>query len=42
MIDDTRQRDVHAILRELIFPEGLGPVFCSLTVRDVTTKLSGE
>ncbi|VDO62882.1 unnamed protein product [Schistosoma curassoni] len=38
----TRQQGVPVILRELVLPEGLGPVSPSFTVRDVTTGISGS
>ncbi|VDP37687.1 unnamed protein product [Schistosoma curassoni] len=37
----TRQQGVPAILRELMLPDGFDPVSPSLTVRDITTELSG-
>ncbi|VDO85988.1 unnamed protein product [Schistosoma margrebowiei] len=37
----TRQQGVPVILRKLVLPGGLDPVSPSLTVRDVTTELSG-
>ncbi|VDP43021.1 unnamed protein product [Schistosoma margrebowiei] len=41
MLLDTRQQDAVVILRELILLDGFDPVSPSLTVRDVTTELSG-
>ncbi|VDP69140.1 unnamed protein product [Schistosoma mattheei] len=38
----TRQQGVLLVLRELVLPDGLGPVSPSFTVRDVTTELSGQ
>ncbi|VDP67968.1 unnamed protein product [Schistosoma mattheei] len=37
----TRQQGVSVILRELVLPGGFNLVSPSLTIRDVTTELSG-
>ncbi|VDP58358.1 unnamed protein product [Schistosoma mattheei] len=37
----TRQQGMPATSRELVFPDGFDPVSSSLTVRNVTTWLSG-
>ncbi|VDO70416.1 unnamed protein product [Schistosoma margrebowiei] len=41
MLLDTRQQSVPVILRELVLTDGFVPVPPSVTVRDVTTELSG-
>ncbi|VDP27862.1 unnamed protein product [Schistosoma mattheei] len=38
----TRQQGVPVILKGLVLPDGFGPVSLSFTVRDVTTRLSGQ
>ncbi|VDP47698.1 unnamed protein product [Schistosoma curassoni] len=38
----THQQGVPVILRELLLPDGFHSVSPSLTVRDVTTELSGS
>ncbi|VDP59155.1 unnamed protein product [Schistosoma mattheei] len=38
----THQYGVHVMVRELILPEGFDPMLPSITVRDVTTKLSHD
>ncbi|VDP56643.1 unnamed protein product [Schistosoma margrebowiei] len=37
----TRQHGVPVILRQLITPDGFEPVSPGLTIRDVTTEISG-
>ncbi|VDP16675.1 unnamed protein product [Schistosoma margrebowiei] len=41
VLPGTRQQDVPVILNELVLADGFDPVSPSLTVRDVTTGLSG-
>ncbi|VDO79856.1 unnamed protein product [Schistosoma mattheei] len=41
VLTGTRQQGVPVFLRELVLPGGFDPVSPSLTVRDVTSELSG-
>ncbi|VDP82755.1 unnamed protein product [Schistosoma mattheei] len=41
MLLGTRQEGVPVILRVLVLPNGFDPMSPNLTVRDVTTELSG-
>ncbi|VDP70492.1 unnamed protein product [Schistosoma curassoni] len=38
----TRQQGVPVILKELVLPDGFGPVSPSFIVRDVITESSGQ